>query len=88
MSKPSTRPARPETGWKRPRGRPRARWSDQIVRLSGLGTLNHALEAAQDRALWRGVVRARYALTALAPDDEQIIQSQFCLISLHMHFIV
>ena len=50
--------ATPRRGWRRPRGRPRARWSDQIIRLSGQGTLSRALDAAQDRVLWRDVVCA------------------------------
>ena len=50
--------ASPRPGWRRPRGRPRARWSDQIIRVSGLDTLDLALETAKDRALWRDVVSA------------------------------
>ena len=46
----------PHPEWCLPRGRPRLRWLDQITRDTGL-TKEETLVAAQDRQIWRGLVR-------------------------------
>jgi hypothetical protein len=54
---------------KRPLGRPRRRWEDEIImdlRESGLGGVDW-IRLAQDRDWWRAVVSAVMNLRVLAP---------------------
>jgi hypothetical protein len=54
---------------KRPLGRPRSRWEDEIrmdLRETGLGSVGW-IRLAQDRDRWRAVVSAVMNLRVLAP---------------------